>query len=242
MRSAPPLSSSAVPMIEAIAISRPICPHVRPNPSPTRSPAGVRARAAASCAERPRARAACSTTPAGVSKVTSRAAPSSARNAWMRRNRIPPTTSASASRNSSRTSTGRHAQAVRPGCQGQSMHNAQCTRRKRMRHKVHKAQGALRDAQCTLAGDGRRRRQAGGGRRDAQCALVAGRRTAGDGGAAARSTTRSGNVEPELQFRRTENRGVVVVPAVDRASGSARLQSGRRWLRRRRCGNERAGG
>ena len=220
MRSAPPLSSSAVPMIEAIAMSSPICPHVRPNPSPTRSPAGVRARAAASCAESPRARAACSTTPAGVSKVTSRAAPSNARNAWMRRNRIPPTTRASASRNRSRTSTGRHARAVRPGCQGQSMHNAQG-------HKGTRAQGTRHRAQGTRHGRKARRRH------KARCAMH-NAHGAGDGRGAAGGQA-DGRTETGDALRRCgagtsvpadrESRSRWSFTAVDRAPCSARLQS-----------------
>ena len=142
-------------MIEAIAISSPICPHVRPKPSPTRSPAGVRARAAASCSERPRARAACSTTPAGVSNVTSRAAPSSARNAWMRRNRIPPTTRAEREQKQQQDEHGRPCSGGAAGLSrtiaGHGAH-AQCT--------MHNAQWRA----PRTAGGGRGRHRTAGGR------------------------------------------------------------------------------
>ena len=72
MRSALPLSRSAAPIIDAIAMSTPICPQVRPNPSATSSPAGVATSAAVSFGDSPRPRAASSTMLDGVSKVTNR--------------------------------------------------------------------------------------------------------------------------------------------------------------------------
>ncbi len=71
MRSAP-LSRSAAPMIDAIAMSTPICPQVRPNPSATSLPRCGHERRRLFRRPSPRPRAASSTMLDGVSKVTNR--------------------------------------------------------------------------------------------------------------------------------------------------------------------------